>query len=518
MSLSNVPAIDQETQPDNALARDRLPIVKSSIQKIAGYSGRTSAIAFTLCRYVVYSLMLLRSLLAARSLGPYLLGIFGFISLLLQYLTYTGMGLQFAVNVEVATQPALDHRDTLSTAVTFTLIVAFGIVLLGFTTQTFALGLFPKYSFHRYAALVGVIAGSALLQQVYTNIYRVYGRLAEIAIAEAVSAIVLLICTLVFHGDVLITALLIGLASSGMFAILLFAARAPLHFHFVLRSLALRKLLKIGLPLLLYNASFYLITLGAQTVVSIYYPLVAMGYYTLANGIANVALLGFSSISWIVYPRILQKTRAGLPVEEVTSVTDRVNIVFGTGVFLLVFAVILCLPVLFLILPNFKPAGSTLTILLISQALLQGSFGFNCLAIARQKQMAVAIVSLLSVGVVTILATIVGASGLSFIWIAISVLAGSICFTALQARIGHSLLGGKGSTRTIVTAGTYTSIALCILGVLIHRNFLGSLVASVVFLVTSRNRIQELFYICLSYLRPNRRGSHKGDTAVETLS
>jgi len=458
-----------------------------------------SAITFTICRYVTYVFAVLRGVLVAKYLGPHLLGIIGFLILIMQYLSYSGLGLHFALNVELATAPVPTHRRSSSVALTLTGIISAGLIVLGLVIQSAHLRLFAKYSFSQYALVVGVISALTLVQQVYTNIYRIYGKLLEIAVVEIFSALLLLLLTFVFRGQALITALLCGLVVSSAFAIVVYTLRAPVAFSLSLESAYVRPLLRLGIPLLIYNASLYLITMVAQSVVSIFYPLEAMGYYSLASSIANAALLGFNTIAWIAYPIVLGKTHHGAPDKDAARVTDRVNIILGTGVFLTVFVVVLGLPILFLVLPNYTHARGAVTVLLLSQALLMSSFGYNCLAIARHKQMAIARVSMFCVLVVAILAIIAGITHVGFIWVAIAVLAGSALFSLFQARIGSELLGGI-KLRQIVPVGSIASVAVCLAGTLLEHPFTGAVLGSAVYLATNTSRILEVWNICSPFI------------------
>lgn len=463
-------------------------------------SGNT-VILFTICRYAVYGMVLVRGLLSAKFLGPQLLGIFGFLCLLLQYLAYSGLGLQFAVNVKLATDPDADHSSSISAALTFTALIAALLIIAGVLVQELGLPLFAKYSFANYATVVGFIAGATLLQQVYTNIYRVHGRLAKVAGTELFSALILLMAVFLFRSDALLMAMLAGMALSAAFALVLFTFRAPFKITLSLNSSWIKSLLSLGWPLLLYNASFYLIPMVAQTAISIHYPVVAMGYYTFATSVANAILLGYNSISWIVFPNILTKTRSELSDAEVLRTTDRVNILFGTGVFLTVFAGLVLLPALFAVLPRYSPSQGTLMILLLSQGLLESCFGYNCLAIARKRQMSVAKISMTCVLAVGCLSTLSGFLGLSFIWIAGAVFVGSLLFNVLQARLGGKLVpSAEEQFRPVLTASTIIALAICIASIPLSHPTLGAAVGSIVFVVGNRERVIELWDICKPFV------------------
>lgn len=481
---------------------------ESEIKPSHQLDGR-AAVAFTACRYVTYAIAFLRSILSARYLGPELLGILGFVLLINQYLGYAGCGLQFAVNVDLAVSPIETHRKISSVAITMTGLIGLAIAVVGVCISLFRVNLFPKYLFFQYAGLVGMIAAFGIVQQVFTNIYRIYSRLTEIAVVEVFSAVLLLGLTLKFRGEALITAVLAGLVVSSAFALIVFVWRAPFRISWSLDNTYIHSLFKLGFPLLVYNVSFYLITMVAQSIVSVFYPVQAMGYYTLASSISNAALLGFNSIAWIVYPLVLAKTHEDMPNEEAGRVTDRVNVVLGTGVFLMVLGVLLTLPILFAILPKYSPARGAVTLLLLSQAFLLSSFGYNCLAIARRKQMAIAAVSIAAVVIVAGLALTAAATGMKFIWVAVAVFAGSVLFSLFQARIGSKLLGGI-ALRPIIPAGSIVGAALCIGGLTINRPLEGAVAGTAAYLLMNRDRIAEVMRLCFPYFQAlSRRTSRQ---------
>ena len=187
---------------------------------------------------------------------------------------------------------------------------------------------------------------------------------------------------------------------------------------------------------------------------------------------------------------------------DAARTADRGNVLFGTGSFLVVFSGILSLPILFWILPSYTHSREPLVALLLSEAMLSGSFGYNSLAIARKKQMTVAKLSLLSVIFVGISAMAIGMNHLPFIWVAVAVLAGSVLFTVLQARLGHRLIGNlKHQMRPILPLGTIASVLLCLGGALLHHSSIGAVGGSLVFCIANRRRVQELWRVSEPHIR-----------------
>src|SRR5436190_11715580 len=137
---------------------------------------RNPILLFTACRYFVYALFFVRGILVAKLLGPSLYGVWGFLVLVQQYLSYVGIGAHYAVNVQLSTQSDAtveEQSKKIDIALTVTLVTALLLVLAGGGVRGFGIPLFEKYGFQRYALIVAIVAGLNQLQQVLTNVYRV---------------------------------------------------------------------------------------------------------------------------------------------------------------------------------------------------------------------------------------------------------------------------------------------------------------------------------------------------------
>ena len=64
-----------------------------------------------------------------------MLGIYGFATLFLQYLAYLGLGIQYAINVELATSSGANDRNIIASATALTALIGSGIVIAGTVVQ-----------------------------------------------------------------------------------------------------------------------------------------------------------------------------------------------------------------------------------------------------------------------------------------------------------------------------------------------------------------------------------------------
>lgn len=457
-------------------------------------------ILFTASRYLSYSLLFIRGILIAKILGPYLFGIWGFLTLSLQYLTYTSLGIEYAATVELATNDEKSDQEvdqTASVAVTVTFLVAIVLVLLGILMRVLDISLIEKYDLSQYVVEVGIITALTHLNQVFTNIYRVKKKLAKIAFNELLNSVILLIVALNFEGEQLISALLIGMITSGILSLLIYLYNPPFKISFALDKIISKKLLSIGVPLLIFNASFFLIMVSARTILSIFYSVETMGYYSLATAITTATLLGLRSVVWVIFPNILSKTHSGIENVEARKTVENVNILYSTSVFLIVFLLILVLPILFLIIPQYKPAENTIIILLLAQAILSASFGYNSIAIARRRQNQVAFISLLAVVVVIIFSLLAVYFQLPYEWIAMAVLLGSIVYTFFQARLGSDILNlgrfGFKQIDSMISIGSIIAIFCFISGIITEMLMLFGTIGLLIFIFFNRGKLKYIW-------------------------
>jgi O-antigen/teichoic acid export membrane protein len=454
---------------------------------------------FTANRYIGYVLLFVRGLLVAKFLGPEMFGIWGFLMLAQQYLAYTSFGVQYALNVELSTETSTTpekRAEWIGTALIHTLLILGGLILLGLGIQVSGISFFQKYSFNRYALVLGLNTGLNMLQDLFATAYRAHRKLARVAVSEMLSAVVPLLAVLIFRDESLIDFLFAALILQGLITIAQYSIRAPFKIAFKFNFHYWKQLLTVGGPLLVYGASFSLITVSGRTIISIFYPAEIMGYYSLANNITAATLLGLNAVSWVVFPDILSRTHADIPDDVAAEVVQKVNNFYGTSVFLTVFGVILGLPVLFFFIPQYQPATGALSVLLLAQAIFSISFGYNCVAIARKKQMKVAGISVITTIIVTGLSLLAALLKMSFMWVAVAVLIGAFVYSLWQAHLGAHLLNmdrdGLGYLKSVLPWGSLAATLVFLVGILAGHPTPMGLFGMAIFVLANRQKLKLL--------------------------
>jgi len=463
---------------------------------------------FSISRYFSYGLLFIRGFIIAKFLGPYFFGIWGFITLVLQYFSYSTFGINYAVTVQLSTESQKeDSKNGLisSTALLSTLLINLIILSIGVIIHFSGITFFSRYDFNQYLVFILLIAGFNNLQHVLINIYRVQKKIFTIAIVEIVTATILLVSAVLFKEDQLIRTQLWAMGFTGFISLMVFISFLPFKFQLRLDSKVLKSLLTLGFPLLIYNLSFYLIMISARTIVSAFYSLEVLGFFTLANSIASATLLGLQSVAWTAYPDVLSKTTKDNDLETTRGFICQINTIYNTSCFLFIFTVIFLLPILIEFLPQYLSAFPIITILLMSQAVLSTSFGFNALAISRSEQNRVAIIGFGIVLFVLIFSLCFSSFHLNFIWIALSVLLGSFLYTTLQLRLGSKLLGSDQSFikewLNFFPVGTIVAILINLFGCFNRQPILWSGVALVVFIITNYSSLNKIWLFIIKKSR-----------------
>lgn len=455
---------------------------------------------FVVNRYFGYMLQFVRGILVANFLGPFFFGVWGFLLLVNQYLSYTSLGLPYAINVELAIDDTANtqHQTRLiGYTLTFTTLLLVVLAGIGGLIQYLPIPLFTKYSFGQYALSSMLWVGFTHLTQVYANIYRVYQRLGRIMAAELLLAILPLVPLFFFTGEQLIQAMLMAMIVASALAVAIYTIRAPFPIQPLWDWSLNQKMLTIGLPLLIYNLSFWMLMIAGRTIISIFYSVEMMGYFSLANTLTSATLLGLNTVAWVIFPTILAKTRLGLPQEQVYQTVKQVNTVYGTAVFVAVLGMILLTPLLFMLLPEYQPAAKVLVILLLAQALISTTYGYNCVAIARKQQLRVALMAVIAVVVVVGLGLIAAVLNFGMDWIAMSMLVGAAVFAFLQAQLGHRIIFGQQKSehywQQALPIGILLAIFAILTGQIVNYPFFFTLIGLVIFILTSFSQLQELW-------------------------
>lgn len=470
--------------------------------------GFSNVILFTGARYVIYFLQIVRGFAVAKLLGPYYFGVYGFILLVLQYLSYTNFGIQYSLNLTLSTN--INTNDeiierTFSSALYVSLSVS-AILLLG-SALVSALGItiFEKYLFNRYLLPVVGIACFYHFQQLFSSVNRVMGKLPIIACVELIGIVIPFITIFFFRSIELVDALVYSTLIAAAIGFCLFWFTYPYRKFIQIEIREIKELLIVGIQLLIYNLSFFLFVAVGRTLIGFFYNVEIMGLYSFATSITTILFLGFDSIVWAFYSNILWNFREDVTSERASKLIIKITGLYATTVFFVIFIVILSLPAVFRILKAYESIESVLIILLLAQGVIASGFGCNSFATARRKLLYIALISIVGLIVVITFGFIAIYFSMDFIWIAVATLMGSIIFLVVQALFVRRLLGKNNVElkifKDIFPFRTIIPIAIVLCGLFSSYSYVINILGFITFIIFHRTEMIANSKMLLGYVK-----------------
>lgn len=313
------------------------------------------------------------AIVAARMLGPVGFGIWQTARLILQFASYSTLGVEWGVHRELPYIKAKDPDDTtrrreiLQVALGFTIISA-GIVGL-------AIGIFGSLLFDSVPREVFYLLGVLIIShQVYMLADKVttasghYGLAGVVNIVTSLAALVFAIIGILTLG---VAGLVLSQICWGLLGLIIIARTMGLAIAPVFSKDILRRLIEIGLPTI-GNGLIHLGTRSLDRVaILIFLGTTYLGFYGLALAAASYLEMVFQAIGRVVLPRFTTRYAETNDFSRLRGPLMRVLMVHTFAFAALSGAVVLWLPaVVHFVLPEYRPGISAASILLFGMALL----------------------------------------------------------------------------------------------------------------------------------------------------
>lgn len=345
-------------------------------------------VRFIVIRYIIYTLQFGNSLFIARNLGPYFMGEWGFIMLIIQYLTQINFGIPYALNVQLATHEGKNNQvqsQYAGNSLIFTFFHSALIVIAGLAILHINVPIFKKYEFYGYIFLVILNAILQNIDTVFINIFRIKNSLGSIIFYQALMPVTNLAACFFWKGKELLTVLLLSQIVCFFLSFIIFLYNSPIKLNLRIRLSIQKILLKTGMALLLFNASFYFIMIITRTFVSYYYSVKELGYFSFALSFAQASFLALDTISFLLFPKLINRLKYKEGVELFTKI-DYVRSNYSLISFLVIFFSILVFPLILIFLPDYVDSFKPFALISLSLAILSGNFGISTLFISGGKE------------------------------------------------------------------------------------------------------------------------------------
>jgi O-antigen/teichoic acid export membrane protein len=465
---------------------------------------------FVLTRYFSYVIQFINSLVVAYVLGPYYLGIWGFIQLVIQYLAFGNFGIDIALNVSLSTGDLSDSKKqsvTASNAVMATFFTSLIFIIAGLIPTLAGVELFPKYGFTPY--LMPVIAISCLnyFNIVFLNICRAYSQFAPISIFQTLLQLLQLPVMFMFRDVVLLWALLVVMAVAHLVSLVLFIRRLPLKLNLKPDAAIIKGLYSRGIVLISYAITFYVLLLSTRSLVGYFYPVESMGLFTFAANIASALIVGLSSLEFVLFPKMINRLSFEITDKLLQTFRD-IRFIYISIAFIVVLIGVIFYPVILIFFGEYRKTSTVFTFLAFCQVIISAGFGYAALIISRQKEIylvyhglvALVINLLLSVGARTIF-------NVSFEWMAFFLIFAFVYYDYQVIRIGRRLMGLPVSAglimRDLFPSRSLPSLLFLACGVLFPYQWAFNAAALIIFVALNAGKTGlVLRYIKLLFHKP----------------
>ena len=356
----------------------------SKLLSLIGNSLKNPAILYMLSRYGTYAIQFVNSIFIAVYMGPYYLGIWGFINLIISYLAQINLGIPHAINVMVSVKKT-DHtysQRVIGNGVSMIIGLSLLIVLFFALLILFGVNLGEKYQFSQYVIPVTILAILTHFNSLFANIFRIYGKVFAIGLNQSLFPLITLITIFFFRGESLLKAILIANIVSFLISFILYIIQRPISLCPRLDCREVASIQKKAWHLFVYNASFYLILFSTKSFIGAAYSVEEFGYITFSYQLANAIFLLLNSISYLVFPKLLNRFANGTN-EQIKTLLDEVRAAYITTSHLLVHLVIMLFPLFLLFFPQYAPSKSFFILLALTMVLYTNSFGYQGMLMAR---------------------------------------------------------------------------------------------------------------------------------------
>lgn len=340
-------------------------------------------------RYITYGIQFVTSLVIAAELGPYYMGIWGFILLLLQYFQQFHLGISNSFNVLYVQHKNNEQEcnDYIGNSLVLVSYLAILVILFYIYYVVVGINSFEKYQADKYIIWVCIIAILQYYVQFFINLFRVKNLLHRVTFCQSAIIFLNFVCVFFFRGDELIKWLLGGYVVGNILCVALaFTSGSIPGYKKIKISIPYQKeILKKGLFLFLYNSCFYFIIISVRTIISSNYSVDEFGMFTFSYTLAHAFLLIMEALTFIVFPKIIYK----LSSKDYSGVAQTITMLrksYITSAHLLIYGALICFPVILLFLPKYSDSLTCLNLIALTILMSANSFSYLELLISNNKE------------------------------------------------------------------------------------------------------------------------------------
>jgi len=369
---------------------------------------------FVSLRYIAYFIQIINSIAIAKYLGVYAFGVYSFLNLVTQYLNYTNIGIYFSLNTILSVKKKNNDlsKKIWETSLGLNAIISIILIVIGFVISNTNIDTLDKYSFYKYSFLIFTIAVFYNFNILFSNLFRVYGKLNQINFADFIGPFLIFCTVLYYNVELKVIHILIAILIKNIFSLLNFIYNTPLHLRFKINSKLKWILILRGINLLLYNLSYAFILILARSIVSYFYSVEDLGNFSLANSFSLNLIIAVGAFSFLFYPKMIYKfSEIKHNINDSSDFVNEIQSVYVTAINFISILSLMVIPIFTTYLPEYTDMASLFKILIVAQIFINSSYGYSIYLIANGKEIIltkIGFISIASLGIIGCLCAILG--------------------------------------------------------------------------------------------------------------
>jgi O-antigen/teichoic acid export membrane protein len=354
-------------------------------------------IIYLVTRYLTYFIQFISSIFIAINFGPYYLGIWGFISLLINYISYINFGIPNSINILIVQNKLNDQKvkDFIADSLVLTFILSLLIFIFGFLYYFVGIEVFDKYQLSQYFYIICLIGVFFHFDSLFGTVYRIKNSLFELAFFQSVVPVLVFISIFFSKEENLVSLILWMTLFGEVLALILFIVNGKIPRGGKPSLSGVKIVISKGFYLFLYNISFFLIALSTRTIISIYFTIDDFGYFSFAYNLSSAILLFLQALSVVIFPKIIDKLHSK-SMKDVVNVLNILNINYVTLSYGLIFIAMALFPIFFSFIPKYYNTLKVVNLIAISLLFYANSFGYGSYLMAQNQDKRLAIISFIS--------------------------------------------------------------------------------------------------------------------------
>lgn len=342
---------------------------------------------YTISRYGIYALQFFNSLAIAVLLGPEFLGVWGFVTLVIQYFSQLNFGISYAFNnlsaINKSHEPFVS--DLLGKSIILLSILSILFSMVFAIRYSFDLNFGAKYNFANYSFSVFLIAILGNFTTLYTNVFRLCNRLIEITLSQALPPLLMFVFTLFLKGERLLEWLVYSNVISFAISTIIFVLRSPLKPSFKLNVVKFKRIIKIGINLFIYNSSFYFLIISTRSIISWYSSTREFGRFSFSFSMASTVLLLLDSVNFLIYPKLLNRL-GNANNDEANRIIKRTRLVYIYLSQILIHTANLVFSISLIYFVEYRGSEKLFGFVSITLLVYTNSFGYATFLIAKGRE------------------------------------------------------------------------------------------------------------------------------------